>query len=291
MRIGVFGATGLIGSAVAAVLEARGDEVIRFSRVPRGEGWRLSEGELDLEGLEAIINMAGESVGQRWTRSAMARIRDSRIGLTDRIVKALGELPPEERPGILLNGSAVGFYGDRGEEELSEDLGRGVGRLAELCVDWEEAAMSASALGVRVALLRTGIVLGPGAEAWERMLRIFALGVGGRLGRGDQWMPWIHLADEVGGVIHALDRSEMKGPINLVSPGVVRNREWTAALGGALRKPTVLPVPAIALRLVLGEFAHAVLASSRAIPERLKASGYRFRFPTLEGALTDLVDK
>ena len=288
MRIGVFGATGLIGSAVCEVLEARGDSVIRFSRAPRGEGWRLSDGELDLTGLDAVINLAGESIGQRWTPAVLARVRESRVGLTEKIVQAIGALPAADRPKVLLNGSAVGIYGSRGEEELPEEAAAGEGMLAELCVDWEAAAEKASAHGVRVVLLRTGIVLGPGADAWERTRFIFNLGIGGKLGRGDQWMPWIHLADEVGGIVHALDQEEVTGPLNLAAPGAVRNRDWTRALGKALRRPTILPVPAFALRIVLGGFAHAVLASARVTPGKLVSTGYPFRFASVPEALGEL---
>jgi uncharacterized protein (TIGR01777 family) len=229
---------------------------------------------LDLSGLDAVINLAGESVGQRWTTATLARIRESRVGLTGRIVEAMERLPLEERPRVLLNGSAVGIYGE--------------GVLAGLCLDWEAEARAAARLGVRVVLLRTGIVLGSGAEAWERTKFIFNLGIGGKLGRGDQWMPWIHLDDEVGGILHALDDSSVEGALNLAAPGSVRNREWTKALAAALRRPAFFPVPAFALKIVLGGFAHAVLSSARMVPEKLGATGYAFRFPGIADALRDL---
>lgn len=278
----------MIGSKVRVLLEERGDEVVGFSRRRKGDGWRSSEGELDLSQLDAVINLAGESIGQRWTTAVWERIRESRVGLTRRIVAGMAALPDSERPKALLNGSAVGIYGSRGESELTESAEPGEGQLADLCVEWEAAAREAEALGVRAVLLRTGLVLGDGAEAWERSRFIFNLGIGGKLGRGDQWMPWIHLEDEAGGIVHALHTPEITGPLNLAAPGIVRNREWTRELAAALHRPAILPVPAFGLKLVLGGFAHAVLSSTKMIPEKLTGSGYSFRFPQVEGALEDL---
>ena len=182
MRIGIFGATGFIGTELGKALEGTGAEVVRFSRHPRGEGWRSSEGALDLGGLEAVVNLAGESVACRWTAAVRERIRESRVGLTRRIVAAMKALPPAGRPRVLLNSSAIGYYGSQGEEVLEEGAAPGGDYLAALCVDWEAAAREAEELEVRVVLLRTGIVVGRGGEAWKRLRRLFGMGLGGRLG-------------------------------------------------------------------------------------------------------------
>lgn len=287
-RIGIFGATGFIGAAVADVLRTRGDEVVGFSRRERGEGWRSSGGELDLSGLDVVINLAGESVAQRWTEERKRRIRESRIGLTEKIVEGMARLPENERPQVLLNGSAIGYYGPGGEEELSEEHGPGDDFLATICRDWEEAAMGAKMSGVRVVLLRTSFVIGNGGEAWEKMEKVFRFGLGGRLGDGKQWMPWIHLEDEVQTIIALMDRAEASGPVNLVAPEPVRNLEWTRALADQLNRPAVFPVPAFGLKLVMGGFGEHLLASAKVVPTRLLAMGYQFRFRDLSSALADL---
>lgn len=290
--VGIFGATGFIGRALAEELGARGWQVIRFSRQPlEGENWRNSAGELDLSGLEAVINLAGEMVAQRWTEARWERIEKSRVELTQSIVRAIAERPAAERPRVLLNASAVGVYPSSGDRELRErsEFAPGEGRMATLCRDWEAAANEAASHGLRVVLLRTGIVLGKGGEAWERLRKLFSLGLGGRLGSGHQWMPWIHLADEIAAIAFALETENLSGPLNLCAPEPVTNREFTRQLARALRRPAFFHAPAFALRLILGGFAEeGLLASCRAVPAVLEEHGFEFEFPSLNSALSDL---
>ncbi len=289
--IGVIGATGFIGGRLCTRLEEEGRAVVRFSRTPRsGAGWRPvpDDGEPDVSGLSAVVNLAGESIAQRWTAGTWRRIVDSRVRLTGRVVRALERLPDDERPGVLVNGSAIGYYPSAGDRELREDDAPGSGRLEDLCVDWEKAAAEAGALGVREVRLRTGIVLGHGGEAWERMARVFRFGLGGKLGDGEQWMPWIHIEDVVGAILHTLADHNCSGPVNLTAPHPVRNDEFTRCLAAQLGRPAVFRVPGAALRLGLGGFGETLLASYRVIPQRLLEAGFRFRFARLEEALADL---
>lgn len=262
-----------------------------FSRRNRGDGWRTSNGGLDLSNLDVVINLAGETVAQRWTEGSKRRIRESRIELTERIVEAMESLPESERPKVLLNASAIGYYGPGGEEELTEDRVAGSDYLAQLCVDWEAAALGACDLGVRVVLLRTSFVIGKGGDAWERMEKVFRAGVGGKLGDGSQWMPWIHLEDEVHAILWLMDEEEIQGPVNLVAPEPVRNLEWTRMLARQLGRPAFFPVPGFALKVAMGGFGAHLLASAKVVPERLEKLGYPFRFPTLESALADLTGR
>ena len=287
LRVGLLGATGTIGTPLGEALEAAGAELVRFSREVEGRSgrWRSSEGSLDLSGLDAVVNLAGESVAQRWSASVRKRIEESRVGLSKRIVAALEALPAEERPASFLSGSAVGFYGARGEEELVEGAGVGEGYLAKVCQDWEEEAGRAVQLGVRVVFLRTGVVLGRGGEAWSRLSRVFRWGLGGVLGSGEQWMSWIHLDDEVAAILLALREGSLSGPVNLVSP----NREFTRTLAKALRRPAIFRVPGWALRLGLGGFAESLLGSQRVLPSALEGAGFVFRHATFQEALEELV--
>lgn len=289
--VGITGATGLIGNALAGQLKDVGCEVVRFSRTPPegASGWRVLDARPDLAGLGAVVNLAGESVAQRWTRRRWQRIRDSRVGLTRTLVNQIAGLPAGERPRVLVNASAVGFYQPAGDEVLGESSPAGQDPLARLCVEWEEEARKAEDLGVRVVVLRTGIVLGRGGEAWERLRRVFRWGLGGRLGSGRQWMPWIHLDDEVGAIRFVLESEGVQGAVNLSAPGPVTNREFIAMLAEAVGRPAWLPVPAWGLRLALGGFAESLLSSYRMVPRLLQESGYEFRHPTLEGALRDLL--
>lgn len=289
--IGIIGASGFIGGALAREAARRGWRVVGFSRRARepGDGvaeWRRSEPAPDCRGLAAMVNLAGESVAQRWTESKKRELEESRIGVTRTLVGILQGLGEAERPRVLVNGSAVGYYGDRGDRELDESAEAGEGYLAGLCRAWEEAAEEAA--GIRVVRWRTGVVLGPGGEAWQRMRRVFALGLGGRFGDGSQWMPWIHLDDLVGGMLHAIDH-ELAGPVNATAPNPVTNREFTRTLAGALGRPAFLHAPGFALKLALGGFGGALLDSQRAVPAKLLLSGYSFRFPTLGKALEDLL--
>jgi len=287
-RIGVIGASGWLGKHLCAALRERGFRVTGYSRSERsddGMEWRVwsGEGAIDLEGVDAVVNLAGESIDQRWTEARKVAFRESRVDLTRELSKAISGSEVK----VLLNASAIGIYGDRGDEELPESEPVGTGYLAELCRDWEEAVEVPEE--VRVVYLRTGVVLGQGGGAWGRMRGIFNLGVGGRLGSGKQWMPWIHLADEIGAMIFCLE-NEAEGPVNLVAPKSVRNREFTKAVGRAMKRPTLFPAPAFALKLFLGDFAEeGLLASSRVVPEVLLKDDYQFEYPSIQEAMADLV--
>lgn len=291
---GVVGASGLVGRAVSCELAERGIGVSGFSRRPAGRSqpgvaeWRSSE-DLDVAGLDAVVNLAGESVARRWTAANRRAFHASRVGLTGRLVDSIGRLGQADRPRLLVNASAVGIYGDGVDEVLDESAAPGKGYLAELCVEWEQAAVRAEQLGVRVVCLRIGVVLGRGGPAFEKLRRLFALGVGGRLGSGRQWMPWVHIADLAGAVGFMLCDGRLDGPVNGTAPGPERNAEFTRKLAAELHRPALLPVPGFALKLVLGGFGGALLEGQRAVPGALLESGFEFRFPDLESALSDLL--
>jgi uncharacterized protein (TIGR01777 family) len=291
--VAVIGATGFIGRALAGRLSAAGVSVTGVSRsahmpVVGINRWQQLD-RLDLAGHSAVINLAGEPIDRRWTAERKQRFHESRVGVTRRLVEHLGQLNHADRPEVLINGSAVGFYGDRGDEILEEEAVRGEGYLADLCQEWEAAALAAEELGMRVALLRTGVVLGKGGAAFEKLRRAFLTGLGGRLGSGRQWMPWIHLQDLTGAVLHVLETPELYGPVNGCAPQPERNANFTRKLAAALNRPALLPVPAFALKLALGGFGSALLASAHAVPSALERTGYVFRFPRLEEALGDLL--
>lgn len=288
--VGILGASGFLGRALSHHLVERGWRVIRFSRnPPSGEDdWRAMT-PLNLEGLQAVINLAGESIAQRWTARKWEKIVDSRVGLTKSLVATWRAMTPEVRPAALLNASAVGIYPSSGDHVLPESAAPGSGRMGALCRDWEAAAVEAEEFGVRVVRLRTGIVLGRDGEAWTRLHRIFRMGVGGRLGNGHQWFPWVHLADELAAITFALENSAVVGPVNLCAPEVVTNRQFTTTLARTLKRPALCHAPGVALRLLLGGFGQSLLASYRMVPERLRKAGFAFQFPTLEGALKDLL--
>ena len=258
-----------------------------FSRSDRendGIEWRQwnGQGAIDLSGCDALINLAGEPIDQRWTESRKKKFHESRVTLSEQLSSATRG----SNVRVFLNASAIGFYGDRGDKPLLESAAVGEGYLADLCLKWEEAVDPLS--DVRVCYLRTGVVLGQGGRAWNKLARIFGLGLGGRLGSGDQWMPWIHLADEIGGMIHCLE-NEIAGPVNLVAPGSVRNVDFTKSLGRALKRPTIFPVPGFILKLILGDFAEeGLLASCRVVPGVLEKTGYQFQYPELDEALAEL---
>ena len=287
--IGIIGASGWLGRNLAAALLEQGRQVVGFSRRTRedqGLEWRQwdGDGEIDLSGVVAVVNLAGEAIDQRWNEKRKEEFYRSRTKLTENLVNAVRA--SEVR--VFLNSSAVGIYGDRKEVLLSEGSKPGEGYLADLCIAWEKAAMVAEHSGIRVCCLRTGVVLGKGGRAWEKIRRIFCFGLGGKLGDGQQWMPWIHLDDEIGGIIHCLDH-ELSGPINLVSPHPVRNEELTLMLAQAMSRPAVFPVPRFALKLVFGEFAEeGLLASQRVDPAVLKKDRYQFKYNHIGHALADL---
>ncbi len=288
LNILVTGASGLVGSAVVAALESEGHRVTRLRRDGgAGPTWNPAAHTIDLTPappLDAVIHLAGESVGARWTAGRKRRIRESRIGGTRLLCEALGRLPVP--PRVLVCASATGFYGDRAEEWLDETSPSGAGFLAGICRDWEAATAPAEAAGIRVVPLRFGIVLAGQGGALEKMLPPFRLGLGGQLGAGRQYWSWITLEDVVRAVNYALNNPDLHGPVNVTSPNPVTNREFTAALGRVLRRPVFLAVPRFAVSLLFGEMGReALLASARVRPARLLASGFQFRCPDLELAL------
>jgi uncharacterized protein len=240
-----------------------------------------------LEGVEAVVHLAGESVAGRWTSVKKRRMWESRVTGTRHLVASFAQL--SQPPRVLIAASAVGYYGSRGDAVLDETAGPGSGFLAELCRAWEAAASDAAALGVRVVLLRTGIVLGRDGGALVRMLPPFRWGLGGKLGAGTQWMSWIHIDDLVRAILALVENATLRGPINAVSPQPVTNAEFTRSLGRALHRPTWCPVPAPLLRLALGEFAQVLLASQRVMPGALARADFTFQYPQLDQALEDVL--
>lgn len=299
MRVAVSGSGGLVGAEVAASLADAGDEVVRLvRRVPaearREVRWDPESGIVDasgLEGISAVVHLAGENIAAgRWNAGRKAAIRESRVEGTRILCDALAGL--SRPPDTLVCASAIGFYGDRGDELLTEGSAAGKGFLADVCRDWEAATAPAARKGIRVVALRIGVVLSPKGGALSRMLPPFRAGFGGVLGNGRQYVSWVSL-DELPGIVrHVLANRDLQGPVNAVAPCPVTNREFTAALGTVLSRPTPFPVPAFALRLAVGEMADALLlASTRVVPRRLEETGFRFRFPELHGALRHLLGK
>ena len=278
MKVAVTGSHGFIGSAVVAGLTSQGHVVTRVSRTSTGFHTN------DLGGAEAVIHLAGEPIAQRWTPKTVAAIRESRVAGTQHLCEALASLSTP--PKVLMAASAIGYYGNRGDEILEEYSSQGFGFLAGLCREWEAAAEPVRRRGIRIVHLRFGIVLSPSGGALKMMLPPFRLGLGGRLGSGDQYMSWIALDDIVGAVTHVLHTDTLQGPVNAVSPNPVRNQEFTKTLGRVLSRPTIFPVPAAILRLGFGRLAdEMLLASARVRPLRLVKSGYIFRYPELETTL------
>jgi len=292
-RVAIVGVSGFVGRGLPAWLAASGLSVTGVSRSasPTLSGidrWQ-TPASLDFSGHRALINLAGESVAQRWTPEVRRRMHESRVAQTRSVVAAIGRLPAGARPEVLVNASAVGYYGDGGEAVLTEASAPGSGYLAELCREWEAAAVEAEALGVRVVRLRLGVVLGRGGSAYERLRRVFRMGLGGRLGSGRQWFAWIHLDDLRAAIVHAVVSETLHGAVNATAPCPERNADFTRLLGAALHRPALLPVPGFALKLGLGGFGGALLDSQRALPGALVADGFAFRFPALDAALLDLV--
>ena len=295
MQVTVTGATGLIGSRVVARLKARGDEVTVLSRDPERARERLDVAALQwqpsgepapvaaLSGRDAVLNLVGENVAQRWSDDARRAIRATRIDATDNLVEGLRAAAP--RPRVLVSSSAVGLYGPHGDERVDESTPPGEGFLADVCRDWETAAHGAEELGLRVVCVRTGVVLDREGGALKKMLPPFRAGVGGPVAGGRQYMPWIHVDDVVGMMLAALDGETWTGAVNATAPAPVTNREFSQALGRALRRPAFAPVPAAALRLLYGEMAEIVTTGQRAIPARALALGYEFDHPELDEAL------
>jgi uncharacterized protein (TIGR01777 family) len=297
MDVLITGSSGLIGSALRPALQAAGHHPLRLVRgattEPDAIGWDPKAGSIDaasLEGIDAIVNLAGAGIGDhRWTDAYKEEILESRVRTTDLLARTLAGL--DRKPSVLLSGSAVGFYGDRGDEELTEQSAPGHDFLAGVCVAWEAATQPAHDAGIRVAHLRTGIVLSPDGGALKKQLPLFKLFLGGRFGGGTQWQSWISIRDEVGAIVHLLEH-EVAGPVNLTAPNPVTNGDFAKVLGGVLGRPSIVPVPSFGPKLVLGaELAESLLFSSQRVrSEALAASGYRFVQPDLEGALHDLLD-
>ena len=296
--VAISGAGGLVGSSLVDSLEARGCRVLRLVRrraVGDGEiAYDPSADRIDaqrLEGLDALVHLAGENIAaRRWSQVQKRRIRDSRVAGTRLIARTLAELT--RPPGVLINASAIGYYGNRGDEILDESSGAGVGFLAETCREWEAQAALAEVAGIRVVLLRTGVVLSRSGGALARMLLPFRLGLGGRIGDGRQFMSWIGIDDLIGVIQRALSTTDFSGPLNAVAPSPVRNAEFVRELSAVLRRPAVVPLPSFAVRLLLGEMgAELLLGSTRVMPQALVRSGFRFRHPELSSALEFLIPR
>jgi hypothetical protein len=303
MRIAISGATGFIGSHLVARLESEGVGFLVLSRnerrargqFPGAAGviqWDPSTGGPDgraLEGLDAVVHLAGEPIAQRWTRAARTAIFDSRVLATRLLADALSRL--DAPPSALISNSAIGYYGPTDDTPLEEGTAAGTDFLADLCRQWEGATARASAAGIRVIHPRVGIVLGPDGGALAMMLTPFRLGLGGPIGNGRQWMSWVHVEDVVGLILHALRTPALKGPLNATSPEPVTNRDFSKTLGRVLHRPAFLPTPVAGLRLLYGQFADVLATGQRVIPRRALDSGYRFRFPKLEPALRDVLKR
>lgn len=290
MRVAITGSSGLIGSALAERLELRGHQVLRMRRGPEEDPravWDPASGWIRpgaLAEVDAIVNLGGSSIGNRWTASRKRMLWTSRIDATRLLVDHLRAAGI--RPGVLVSASAVGYYGDRGDEVLDESSSPGDDFLARLCVAWEAEARRAEDLGARVVLSRTGVAFDRTAEAFRKLVLPVRLGVGGRLGSGRQWFPWVHLEDQVR-VIEAMVADERYvGPVNVAAPELVTNAQLTRQLGRVLGRPTLFPVPPLALRLLLGEMADALLlASARVQPKVLQSRGFEWRYPDVDSAL------
>jgi uncharacterized protein len=301
MRVTVTGATGTLGRPLVSALVARADEVTALSRdaergraaLPDAEvrAWPDPKGERPpaeaLRGHDAVVNLLGEPIAQRWTDAAKREIFDSRILSTRNLVSALGELPEGERPRVLVSQSGVGWYGARGDERVDEDAPGGDDFPARVVAAWEAEARRAEQFGVRVVLTRTGIVLSESGGALAKMLPFFKLGVGGPVAGGGQYMPWVHLDDVIGAILFCLDAETVSGPVNLTAPEPVTNKEFSRALGRVLKRPAFAPVPGLAVKALYGSMASIVTTGQRAVPAKLNAQGYSFKRPELEPALRE----
>ena len=299
MNILVSGSSGLVGSALVAALTPGRHRLKRLIRSPVRDAesevhWDPAGGVLAptaLEGLDAVVNLAGENIASgRWTAEKKARIRDSRVNGTELLCRTLARL--DRPPATLISASAVGYYGDRGDELLTEESPPGSGFLSDVCQEWEAATAPPAEKGIRVVLLRIGVVLTPRGGALAKMLPAFRMGLGGRIGNGRQYLSWITLDDLLGVIQYALNNEEISGPLNAVAPAPVTNHEFTKTLGRVLSRPTIFPLPAFASRLAMGEMADALLlASTRVQPARLQQAGYPFQHRSLDPALRHLLDK
>jgi uncharacterized protein (TIGR01777 family) len=294
-KVLVSGVSGPIGAALLPFLKERGYQVTRLVRGEKSGDdqiqWDPSQpvSPQSVSGFDAVIHLAGESIVGRWSASKKRRILDSRVQGTRNLAEALSAAP--QKPSVFITGSAIGFYGNRGEEVLREDSKPGRGFLPTVCREWEAAAAKAQDAGIRTAHIRTGLVLSPKGGALTQMLTPFKLGVGGRIGNGRQWWSWIHVEDMAGAIHHAIT-ANVAGPVNLTAPAPVRNAEFTKILAGVLSRPAIFPVPAFVVRLAFGEMGdELLLASQRVEPAKLSASGYVFKFPELKAALAEILKK
>ncbi|HKD63222.1 MAG TPA: TIGR01777 family oxidoreductase [Candidatus Acidoferrales bacterium] len=293
MKILISGSSGLIGTAATTALKSDGHNIVHLNRLGKAANpgdipWDPMRATVDVAGLEsldAVIHLSGAGIADgRWTEERKQLLRSSRIDTTRVLVDSLSRL--KQRPRVLIVASAIGYYGSRGDEILTESSTNGTDFLALVCRDWEAEASRAPAMGLRTVMLRTGVVLSGNGGALPKMLPPFKLGVGGRLGSGQQWMSWIAIEDVVGIIRHAIANEQVTGPVNVVAPNPVRNKEFTRLLAGMLHRPAIFPAPAFVLRLAMGEMADAILLSSNRVkPERMLAAGYKFRFEILEPAL------
>lgn len=291
MRVLITGGTGFIGRHLVKALRARGDEVVVLSRRPQSAGF---EPEIEVYAaleqipgrVDAVVNLAGALIAKRWTERYKQVLRDSRIRLTAELVAWMSRL--DERPAVLISGSAIGYYGSQGDKELDENADTRGGFAHELCADWEREAEKAASLGVRVCRIRTGVVLGQGG-ALAKMLPPFRLGLGGPIGSGRQWMSWIHIDDEVGAILHLLDQDTLSGAFNLTAPHPETNASFSKTLASVLHRPAIFRVPAPMMKLMLGEASELVVKGQRVVPVRLLESGYRFRYGALDKALTQVL--
>ncbi|MFZ4594765.1 MAG: TIGR01777 family oxidoreductase [Verrucomicrobiaceae bacterium] len=297
MRIGITGATGLIGSAFGKLAATHGHELVAFTRAPQRTTlpWASevrpidtrAKLPLDAWGLDVLVHLAGESIMGLWTAAKKKRIRDSRVDLTQRIVRCLAE--PSPRPAALISASGVGIYGSRSNEVLTESSQHGADFLADICVEWEAAAQRAEQLGLRVVTLRTGLVLAKEGGLLPLMRTAFSFALGGRLGSGAQWMPWIHLQDEVRLILWAVENRQVSGPLNLSAPHPVTNAEFTTLLARAVHRPAIFHAPAFLLKQLPGGFGNMILGSQRAVPDKALASGFQFDHPDLAPALQNVL--
>jgi uncharacterized protein (TIGR01777 family) len=296
LRIAVAGASGFIGSALVPLLESQGHEVIAIGRARRGHGrqpirpsvvWDPARGELDpetLRGIDGAINLAGANIGQRWSEGVKREIRESRVRSTELLAGTMARLSPA--PRVLVNMSAVGFYGDRGDEVLDERSTAGKGFLSEVVRAWEAATKAATDAGIRVVCARHGVVIHPSDSMLARLLPIFRMGVGGTIGNGQQWLSWVSRTDSLRALLYLLGDHSLGGVVNVTSPEPVRNAELTRVLGRVLKRPALVAVPGFAVRLLYGEMGEeTVLAGQRVLPRRLGDAGFQFQFPLLEPAL------
>lgn len=302
MKIVLAGGSSFIGRPLVKTLLDAGHEVILLTRWPTTvdlgssdllqiEGWdgqTLSAWTRQLDGADAVINLAGEPIAaKRWTRAQKARIKESRINTTKNIVDAIGTA--EERPTVLINASAVGYYGNVEKGEVTEEHPPGSGFLAETCVHWESETQNAVYLGLRVVRLRMGVVLGEGGGALQKMILPFNIFMGGPLGSGKQWFPWVHRDDVVGVILYALENAHLHGPLNVTAPEPVTMKQFCQRLGQVMHRPSWASVPAFVLRLFLGEMSEMLLTGQKAVPKKLKEAGYSFKYPKLAEALKSIL--